>query len=326
MEYRKLGRTGLRVSELCLGTMRFRWTSSDTDSLRVLDRAWDAGVTFIDTADVYSFWAAGNAGGVAETLIGKWLKTKPRDQVVLATKVRGRMGRGPNDEGLSRHHIMHAVEDSLRRLDVDTIDLYQTHWPDWDTPLEETLRALDDLVASGKVRYIGASNHAAWLLTKTLWVSDKHGFVRYESIQPHYNLLNRAEVEPDLAALCTDQGIGVMPYSPLAGGFLTGKYTRDHTPDEARGADNDRMARYRHERHFKVLDALGEMGAEHGKTVAQMALGWLLTQPFVTAPIIGANTVEQLEESLGAAGLRLTEDEMQRLDDLTATDRNWFRR
>jgi aryl-alcohol dehydrogenase-like predicted oxidoreductase len=207
---------------------------------------------------------------------------------------------------------------------VDTIDLYQTHWPDWDTPQDETLRALDDLVTSGKVRYIGASNHFAWLLTKALWISDKHGFVRYDSIQPHYNLLNRSEVEPELAALCLDQQLGMIPYSPLEGGFLTGKYTRDYTPPAARGAQDDRMARYRTEQNFKVLDALREMGQERGKTVAQMALGWLLTQPFITAPIIGANTVEQLDELLGAASLRLTEEEMQRLDDLTGVDRNWF--
>jgi len=326
MDYRRLGRTGLRVSELCLGTMTFRWTASEAQALRVLDRAWDAGVTFIDTADVYSFWAPGNPGGVAERIIGRWLKTKPRDQVVIATKVRGSMGSGPNDQGLSRHHIMQAVDASLRRLDVDHIDLYQTHYPDWDTPLDETLRALDDLITAGKVRYIGASNHAPWLLTKTLWHSDTHGFARYTTIQPHYNLLHREEVEPDLAALCIDQGLGVIPYSPLAGGFLTGKYTRDHTPPGARGAGNDRMARYRNEQNFRVLDALREMGAARDKTVTQVALGWLLTQPFVTAPIIGANSVDQLEESLGAAGLRLNEDEMQQLDELTAMDRNWFRR
>jgi aryl-alcohol dehydrogenase-like predicted oxidoreductase len=326
MEYRRVGRSGLQVSELCLGTMTFRWTSTEEQSIRVLDRAWDAGINFIDTADVYSAWAPGNRGGVAEQIIGKWLRTKPRDQIVIATKAGSRMWDGPNGQGLSRQHILAAVEGSLRRLNVDAIDLYQTHWPDWDTPLDETLRALDDLVTSGKVRYIGASNHAAWLLTKALWTSDKLGLRRYDSIQPHYNLLNRSEVEPDLAALCLDQQIGMIPYSPLEGGFLTGKYTRDYTPPDARGAQGDRMARYRTEQTFKVLDALREMGQERAKTVAQMALGWLLTQPFITAPIIGANTVEQLDELLGAAGLRLTEEEMQRLDDLTGVDRNWFRK
>jgi aryl-alcohol dehydrogenase-like predicted oxidoreductase len=325
MQYRKLGRTGLKVSELCLGTMTFRWTSTEEQSYEVLDRAWDAGINFLDTADVYSRWAPGNPGGVAEEIIGKWLKSKPRDQIVIATKVRGRMWDGPNGEGLSRQHIMIAVENSLRRLGIDCIDLYQAHSPDWDTPLDETLRAFDDLITSGKVRYIGASNFAAWLLAKSLWISDKNGFARFDSIQPHYHLLNRPEVEPDLAALCLDQGIGMIPYSPLAGGFLTGKYTRDHTPPEARGAQ-DGMARYRTEQNFAVIDALHEMGEQQGKTTAQMALGWILTQPFVTSAIIGANTVAQLDELLGAADLRLSEDEMQQLDDLTGMGRNWFRR
>jgi len=241
MEYRKLGRTGLKVSELCLGTMTFRWTATEQQSFRVLDRAWEAGINFIDTADVYSRWAPGNPGGVAERIIGRWLRTRPRDQIVIATKVRARMWDGPNGEGLSRQHIMRAVEDSLRRLNTDYIDLYQTHSPDWDTPLDETLRALDDLVRAGKVRYIGASNHASWLLTKALWISDRHNLARYDSIQPHYNLIHRREVEPDLAALCLDQGIGMIPYSPLAGGFLTGKYTRDHVPEGSRGMTSENV-------------------------------------------------------------------------------------
>ncbi len=326
MEYRKLGRTGLKVSELCLGTMTFRWTATEQQSFRVLDHAWEAGINFIDTADVYSRWAPGNPGGVAERIIGRWLRTRPRDQIVIATKVRARMWDGPNGEGLSRQHIMRAVEDSLRRLNTDYIDLYQTHAPDWDTPLDETLRALDDLVRAGKVRYIGASNHASWLLTKALWISDRHNLARYDSIQPHYNLIHRREVEPDLAALCLDQGIGMIPYSPLAGGFLTGKYTRDHVPEGSRGMTSENVKSRMTEQNFQVLDALRAMGEARGKTPAQMALGWLQTQPFVTAPIVGANTVEQLEESLGAVGLRLEEEEMGRLDELTGVDRNWFRR
>ncbi len=325
MEYRRLGRTGLKVSELCLGTMTFRWTSTEEQSLQVLDRAFDAGINFIDTADVYSFWADDNDGGVAEEIIGKWLKTKPREQVVIATKVRGRMWEGPNGEGLSRQHIMKAVEDSLRRLGTDAIDLYQVHWPDDETPLEETLSALDDLVRAGKVRYIGASNYPAWLLTKALWISDKHGYARFDSIQPHYHLLNRPEVEPQLAALCLDQGIGMIPYSPLAGGFLTGKYTREGVPDGARLATSDRIKGLMTEQNFALLDALKEMGEVRDRTILQMALGWLLTLPMVTSPIIGANTVEQLEGSLGAAGLRLSEEEMARLDDLTGGDRGWHK-
>lgn len=326
MEYRKLGRTGLKVSELCLGTMTFRWTSTEEQSNAVLNRAWEAGINFIDTADVYSRWAEGNPGGVAEEIIGKWMQGKPRDEIIIATKVRGRMWEGPNGEGLSRQHIMAAVEHSLQRLQIEAIDLYQVHAPDWDTPLDETLRALDDLVQQGKVRYIGASNFRAWNLMKSLWISDSNNYARFDSIQPHYHLLNRAEFEPDLPAVCLDQEIGMIPYSPLAGGFLTGKYTRDHTPDNARGAGSDRMARYKTDMGFAVIDALREMGEKRGKNVLQMALGWLQTLPFMTAPIIGANTVEQLEGSLGAIGLRLEEDEMQRLDDITNMDRNWIKR
>lgn len=326
MDYRKLGRTGLKVSELCLGTMTFRWTSSEADSLRVLDRAFDAGINFIDTADVYSRWAEGNPGGVAEEIIGKWLKSKPRDQIVIATKVRGRMWDGPNGEGLSRQHIMLAVEASLRRLGIECIDLYQVHHPDDSTPLDETLRALDDLVRQGKVRYLGASNYPAWLLMKALWVSDKHGLARFESIQPHYHLLNRSEVEPELAAVCLTEGVGLIPYSPLAGGFLTGKYRPGRIPEGSRGAGSLRMERYMTEAGFALLDGLEALGKERGKTIAQMALGWLLSLPMVTAPIVGANTVEQLEESLGAAGLRLNAEEMARLDELTGANRTWDKR
>lgn len=322
MEYRNLGRTGLKVSELCLGTMTFRWTSSETQSYQVLDRAWAAGINFIDTADVYTSWSQSSSAGVAEQIIGRWLQRKPREQVVLATKVRGRMWDGPNGQGLSRQHIMRAVEDSLRRLQTDYIDLYQTHAPDPETPLDETLRALDDLVTQGKVRYIGASNHPAWLLMKALWISDKHNYARYDCIQPRYNLLHRGEVEPDLAAVCQDQNVGMIPYSPLASGFLTGKYTREYTPPSGRLADEGRRKRYASEQNFQVIDKLKVMAEARGKTLTQMALGWALTQPFVTSPIIGANTVEQLEESLGAVGLRLSAEEMQKLDELTGYAQN----
>ncbi|GAB4554569.1 MAG: aldo/keto reductase [Anaerolineae bacterium] len=319
MEYRKLGRTGLKVSALCLGTMTFRWTSTEEDSLRVLDRAWEAGVNFIDTADIYSRWAEGNPGGVAEEVIGRWLQGKPREQIVLATKVRGRMWDGPNGESLSRQHIMHGVEQSLRRLQTDYIDLYQSHWPDWDTPQEETLRAYDDLIKQGKVRYIGASNFKAWYLTKALWISDKHNLARYDCIQPHFHLLNRREVEPELAQLCLEEGIGMIPYSPLAGGFLTGKYTRESgKPEGARGAN-----RWMNEDGYRLVDVLREMSTQRGVSVLHMALGWQLTLPFVTSPIIGANTVSQLEESLNAADLRLTEDEMKRLDEVTGISRDY---
>jgi aryl-alcohol dehydrogenase-like predicted oxidoreductase len=325
MEYRKLGRTGLKVSELCLGTMTFRWTCTEEESFRILDKSWEAGINFIDTADVYSNWAKGNPGGVAEEIIGRWLKDKPRDQIVIATKVRGRMWDGPNGEGLSRQHIMLAVEASLKRLGIEAIDLYQVHSPDWDTPLDETLRALDDLVKQGKVRYIGASNYRAWLLTKALWVSDKYNYARFDCIQPHYHLLNRREVEPELAEVCLVEGVGMIPYSPLAAGFLTGKYKPDYIPPGSRGETNRRMKeRYMNQTGWDTLAALERIGAEHGKTITQTALAWQLSLPYVTSPIIGASSAEQLEESLGAIGYRLSESEMQQLDTATGVERKLF--
>ena len=317
MEYRNLGRTGLKVSEICLGTMQFGWTADEKTSFKILDAFYEAGGNFIDTADVYSRWAEGNPGGVSETIIGKWMKDRRnRQDIVLATKVRGRMWEGPNGEGLSRHHIMRAVEDSLRRLQTDYIDLYQVHAPDWSTPIEETLRALDDLVHQGKVLYIGASNYPAWLLMKSLWVSDVRNLVRFDSLQPHYNLVHRAEFERELMHVVQEYGIGVIPYSPLAAGFLTGKYRPDKPlPDSAR-AERIKQ-RYFTDRNFKLLDKMEEIGKNHGKTIAQVALAWLLTKPYITAPIIGANTVEQLQENLGAVGFRLSDEEMQILDELS---------
>ena len=227
MEYRRLGRTGLKVSELCLGTMQWGWTADEAAAFAVMDAFVEGGGNFIDTADVYSRWVQGNPGGVSEEIIGRWMKARGnRQDVVLATKARGRMWEGPNGEGLSRAHLMRAIDDSLRRLQTDYIDLYQTHADDRETPFDETLRALDDMVRAGKVRYIGASNIQAWRLSGALWTSEKHGLARYDSLQPHYNLAHRAEFERELMPLCKDQGIGVIPYSPLAAGFLTGKYQR----------------------------------------------------------------------------------------------------
>lgn len=329
MEYRKMGRTGLKVSELCLGTLTFRWTCDEATSLQILDRAWDAGINFLDTADMYSNWAEGNPGGVSEEIIGKWMKTKPRDQIIVATKCRHRMWDGPNGEGLSRHHIMVAVEHSLRRLQTDFIDLYQVHYPDWDTPLDETLRALDDLVHQGKVRYIGASNYRAWYLTKALWMSDKYNLARFDCVQPYFNLVHREEMEPSMAELCIDEGIGVIPSLPLAGGFLTGKYTRDAAaPANSRamltGKIDDEFRAMMTEKNYAIVDALREIGQNHGKTLSQTALAWLLTLPFMTAPIVGASSVEQLNESLGVVGYRLTETEMNRFDELTGVRHKYF--
>ncbi|MCB0013821.1 MAG: aldo/keto reductase, partial [Anaerolineales bacterium] len=213
MEFRRLGRTGLKVSSICLGTMQFGWSADKETSFAVMDEAIELGCNFFDTADVYSRWVPGNPGGVSETIIGEWLAqtSLPRHKLVLATKLRGQMGDGPNDQGLSRQHIMQAVEDSLRRLQTDYIDLYQVHSPDAETPLDETLRAMDDLVRSGKVRYIGCSNYPAWLLMKATWISDVQNLVRFDSMQPHYNLVHRAEFERELQAVAREEGIGVIP-------------------------------------------------------------------------------------------------------------------
>ncbi len=316
MEYRNLGNTGLKVSELCLGTMQFGWTADESLAFEILNAAFDAGINFIDTADIYSRWVDGNPGGVAETMIGKWLKKYniPRHQVIIATKVRGPMGKGPNDEGLSRYHIMQAVEASLRRLDIDYIDLYQAHWYDERTPIGETLRALDDLIHQGKVRYIGASNYPAWRLLQALWASDKNSCASYVSLQPHYNLAHRKEFERELAAVCETYGIGVIPYSPLAGGFLTGKYQPGESLPASVRADSAKR-RYFNERGWAILGAAQKIATEYGVSVSRVALAWLLANPLVTSPIIGPRTIAQLEDNLGGAGLRLSDEEKSALDE-----------
>jgi aryl-alcohol dehydrogenase-like predicted oxidoreductase len=295
--------------------MQFGWTAEDALSFQILSAAYDAGINFIDTADVYSRWAPGNPGGVSETIIGKWCKQSniPRDKLVLATKVRGRMGEGPNDEGLSRAHILLAVEASLRRLGTDYIDLYQTHSYDGNTPIEETLQALDDLIHQGKVRYLGCSNYPAWRLTEAIWVSETRQLARYDSLQPHYNLAHRAEFERELADVCRAYSIGVIPYSPLAGGFLTGKYRKDTaSPESARLGGVQR--RYFNEQGWKLLAKVDELALELGKSISQVALAWQLSDPVITSPIIGPRTMEQLEDNLGAAGLRLAPAEKTLLD------------
>ncbi|MBV9848105.1 MAG: aldo/keto reductase [Armatimonadetes bacterium] len=324
MEYRKMGRTGLMVSEICLGTMQFGWSTDEETSRRVMDTFREAGGNFIDTADVYTNWVGDvSYGGKTEEIIGRWLAdSRARQDTVLATKVRGRMWEGPNGEGLSRAHILRACEDSLRRLQTDYLDLYQCHWADLNTPIEETLSALDDLVRAGKVRYIGASNYPAWRLMEAVATSDRRGLARFDCYQPEYSLMERQLFEYEAMPFCKHYGLGVIPYSPLAGGFLTGKYRRDSPPPESVRARVN-LQNYGNERGWAVIDALDEIGRAHGKTVAQTVLAWQLTNPVVTAPIIGANTPEQLSDLLGAAGYRLSPDEMQRLNDLTQYPRNW---
>jgi len=315
MAYRNLGHTGLKVSELCLGSMQFGWTAEEALSIQILNQAFDSGINFIDTADIYSNWAGGNPGGISERIIGKWMKDHniPRDRVVIGTKVRGQMGESPNDQGLSRAHIFDAVEASLKRLNTDYIDLYQAHWYDEGVPIRETLTAFDDLVHQGKVRYIGASNYPAWRLMRALWTSDKRRITKYDSLQPHYNLLKREEFERELAEVCEVYGLGVIPYSPLAGGFLTGKYRPDKTLPDSDRAESAKK-RYFNDRSWGILEAVDSIAREHEASVSQIALGWHLSNPVVTSPIIGPRTLEQLEDNLSAVGLRLSEDEMDRLN------------
>jgi aryl-alcohol dehydrogenase-like predicted oxidoreductase len=313
MEYRCLGNSGLKVARICLGTMQFGWSADEPISFRILDAYAEAGGNFIDTADVYSSWYKDNKGGEAETIIGRWLgKRRNRYLMVLATKVNGRLWEGPNGDGLSRGHVMKAVEDSLRRLGTDYIDLYQTHWPHYDTPQEETLRALDDLVKAGKVRYIGCSNEPAWRITKALWISERDNLNRFISAQPPYSLVRRADFERENEPLCLDQGIGAIPYSPLQGGFLTGKYRRDTTPASVRAGE---LQKYCTEKNFKLIALLEERGKTHNATVAQMALAWMLHRPVITAPIIGANSVEQLQDILGSLNVRLGPEDINAIDE-----------
>lgn len=322
MNYRTLGRTNLQVSDLCLGTMTFRWTSTEDEAYQVMDAAFAAGINFFDTADVYSSWAPGNPGGVAEEIIGKWLKMRriPRDKIILATKVRGRMWEGADGEGLSRAHILRAVEDSLRRLQIDVIDLYQSHAPDDTTPQEETLRAYEDLIQKGQVRFIGCSNFKAPQLREALDLSRQHHLAQYDTLQPHYNLIWRGEFEDALQEICAQENIGVIPYSPLQGGFLTGKYKRGvPIPPDSRAARNERVKNWiNDERALTLLDTLQAVANERGSTMTATALAWMLTNPVVSSAIIGANTIAQLNDSLAASGTTLNADEMKRLNTVSS--------
>ncbi|NDZ88177.1 aldo/keto reductase, partial [Streptomyces sp. SID10115] len=305
MKQRFLGRTGLRVSELCFGTMTFGSGADETTSHRMLDTFTEAGGTFIDTADMYG-------RGLSEEILGRWLKSRRRDELVVATKVFATMGDAPNAGGLSRKHIVSAVDASLRRLGTDYIDLYQTHVWDATTPVEETLSTLDTLVKAGKVRYLGASNHSAAQLQKALDVARAHGWEPYASLQPFYNLLGR-DIEWELLPLSEAEGVGVIPYSPLHGGWLSGKFRRGMAapPEGTRGAGSweERAT----EDTWRVVDAVLAVAGETGRSPAQVALRWLLQQPGVTAPIIGARSVEQLADNLGCVDWELTAGQRQRL-------------
>ncbi|RIH83088.1 aldo/keto reductase [Calidithermus roseus] len=328
MSYRRLGKSGLFVHPIALGTMQFGWSADEATSYAVMDAFVEAGGNLIDTADIYSNWTAGNPGGVSEEIIGRWMKSRGnRDRVLIATKVRGPMGQNGSEgrnhplqrEGLSRKWILRAAEDSLRRLQTDFIDLYQVHWVDNQVPIEETLSALTDLVRRGWVRYIGCSNFSAWRLMQALWASDKHGYEAFVSIQPEYSLVQptRANFEREIARVCEAYGLGVIPYSPLAGGFLTGKYRRgEELPQSVRaqGIASNRM----NEQNWSILDKVLEIAGHRGAHPAQVALAWLLSKPYVTAPIVGANSVAQLADLMPAASLQLSSEEIAALNEVSS--------
>jgi aryl-alcohol dehydrogenase-like predicted oxidoreductase len=309
-----LGRSGVKVSPLCLGAMMFgqRGNPDHEDCIRIIHRALDAGLNFVDTANVYS-------DGESEEIVGKALKGH-RHEVVLATKVHGAMGPGPNDRGNSRVHILREVDNSLRRLQTDYIDLYQIHRPDPDTPIEETLRALDDLVRWGKARYIGSSTFAAWELVESYWVSDAHDLIRFRCEQPPYSIFVRA-IEKDVLQVCAKFGTGVIPWSPLNRGWLAGKYRRGQEIDpRSRVGRNDRFIDKPEspagQRKLDLVEQLIPMAEEVGANLAQYALAWTLANPTITAPIIGPRIMEQLDDNLGALDIRIPPEHLKRIDEL----------
>lgn len=315
MEYKKLGRTELKVSPLCFGGNVFGWTVDEATSFSLLDRFVDAGLNFIDTADVYSAWANGNVGGESETIIGNWLKSRGlRDRVVIATKVGSEMG--PDEKGLSPAYIRKAVDASLKRLQTDYIDLYQSHWDDPETPFEDTLGAYKELIDAGKVRAIGASNLTPERLTEALDVAKQHNLPRYETLQPLYNLYDRSGFEDGLEAICRDNEMGVIPYYALAAGFLTGKYrSADDLGQSARGKS---VEKYLTDRGSRIIAALDEVARSVDATQAQVAIAWLIAQPSITAPIASATRLTQLGELIGAAELKLSESDLALLNKASA--------
>lgn len=320
MRYSTLGDTGLLVSEICLGTMTFGgrgfWTAIGTLDQSVADgivgRALDAGVNFIDTADIYS-------EGLSEEITGRAIANsgRARSDIVLATKVFGTTGGGPNDRGASRGHIMDGVKASLKRLGTDYIDLYQIHGLDRITPVEETVRALDDLVRQGLVRYVGVSNWPAWIIMKALGIAEKHGWTRLSTLQAYYTIAGR-DLEREIVPLLEAEKLGLMVWSPLAGGILSGKYGRDGTgPDGARRTSFD-FPPVNRDRVFDCVDVMREIGEAHGVSVARIALAWLLHQPVVMSVIIGAKTIDQLDDNLAATAVKLSPEELTRLDKVSA--------
>jgi aryl-alcohol dehydrogenase-like predicted oxidoreductase len=311
MEMRRLGSSGLEVGPLAFGGNVFGWTVDEPTAFELLDAFVAAGLNLIDTADIYSRWAPGNSGGESETVIGNWVKQRGnRDKVVIATKVGMEMG--PGRKGLSADYVMRSAEESLRRLRTDYIDLYQSHEDDPEAPLEETLGAYAKLVEQGKVRAIGASNYDAARLAEALRISEQAGLPRYESLQPHYNLYERASFERELEPLCLQENVGVIPYYSLASGFLTGKYRSE--ADLSKSPRGGGATKLLNERGLAILDALDEVARSHDASPAEVALAWLMARPGVTAPIASATSLEQLDELIGAVGLKLDRSSIEALD------------
>ena len=313
MEYVRLGSAGMKVSRICLGCMSYgqadqrgQWVLNEEQSRPYIQRALELGINFFDTANVY-------ANGMSETVLGRALRDfAPRDEVVIATKVRFAMGPGPNDQGLSRKHILSSIDASLKRLGTDYVDLYQIHRWDYETPIDETLEALNDVVRAGKVRYIGASAMYAWQFAKALYTSDLHGWVRFVSMQPHYNLLYREE-EREMLPLCRDQGIGVIPFSPLARGRLARKFEQNETARFQ--SDELATTRYIQEDNVTTIQRVSAVAEKRGLPMAQVALAWMLSKPIITAPIIGATKPHHLEDAVAALSVQLTPDEIHHLEE-----------
>jgi len=320
MEHIRLGRTGLPVSRLCLGTMTFGFQRDEKESTAILDAAAEGGITFIDTADTYPLGGGLETHGRTEEIIGRWLTGK-RDQFIVGTKCFGAMGERPWQQGHSRKHVLDAIDASLRRLGTDYVDLYQLHFPDPATPIDETLDALDTVVRSGKARYVGCSNFYAYRVARALGRSEARGWVRFDSVQPRYNLLFR-EIERELLPLCEEEGIGVIPYNPIAGGMLTGKHRRDSDPQNGRftlgHAGRLYQDRYWHDREFDTVDSLRALADEAGLSLTTLAVAWVLANPAITSPIVGASRPEQLADSLRAVEVTLDPELKRRMDALTA--------
>ena len=316
MEYVRLGNTGMKVSRICLGTMtygkptdRWPWALNETESRPYLKKALELGINFFDTADMYSY-------GTSEEVVGSALKDfAKRDEVVIATKVYQPMSADPNDGGLSRKHIMSSIDNSLRRLKTDYVDLYQIHRWDYNTPIEETMEALHDVVKSGKVRYIGASSMHSWQLAKALYTADLHGWTRFVSMQPHYNLIYREE-EREMIPLCLDQKIGVIPWSPLARGLLTGNRTKERNETLRSKTDEFGKILYRSDSDFDIVERVSEVALERGVPAARIALAWMLAKPGITAPIVGASKPGHLEDAVASLSVKLTSEEINRLEEL----------